>query len=510
MEVIYLHDITQFTPQGWVKVLRGVPFDNTYTHTRWFDQKGEQEQYFLQKALYTYNYLTPIRPGTPIRLPVNMHSIYNCNYLMFQNENYGSKWFYCFITDIRWVSVNSCEIDYTLDIVQTWLFDFNWQGCFIVREHSSTDMPGDNLVEENLELGDYVLSDQKSTGKFQNYTYLVAATVDKQGNDAVGGLYAGIYSGLEYNTFTSVSALNTFINNMVSSSKGDSIVSISMFPTVFLSDKGSQMADSSSFTVTKHNGYSENIDGYTPRNKKLLTHPFNFLFVTNLAGNSAELKYEYFGGDDCIMQIFCDMTPNPTVTCVPTAYKGLAANYNEKITMDGFPLCSWSTDTYKAWLAQNGSSTAISTLGTAFSGLSSLLSLNLGGAVQSGVSIAETLARVKATEALPPQAHGTAGNSSLLSLNVKDFWFYRCTIRAEFAKIIDDYFQMYGYATHRVKQPNFHTRQGWNYVETRNAVVSGQAPADATAKMESILNQGITFWHDDQVGYYNRPNSIIS
>lgn len=429
---------------------------------------------------------------------------------MYQNTNYNDKWFYAFITDIKWVSVNACDVYYELDVIQTWMFDFEYRDSFVVREHSSTDMPGDNLVDENLELGEYVFENGTGTGKFINWRYLVAATVDTTGADAVGGIYAGVYSGLTFNIFSTPAALNSFLETLVDDNKGDAVVSITMFPEPFIADKGSTVATAQTVTMPKKNGYTQNIDGYTPRNKKLLTYPYNFLFCTNLAGAYANFPYEYFEGESCVFKILCDMTANPTAILIPTQYKGISENYNEKITMDGFPQCSWTTDTYKAWLAQNGSSTAIHTMGTAFSAAGQLMSGNIGGAIGTGFSIAETLARIKATEALPPQAHGAAGNSAMLAYGKKDFYFYHCTVRSEFAKIIDDYFQMYGYATHLVKNPNFHSRTYWNYVETRNAKVQGQCPQTACKTMEEILDNGITFWHDDYVGVYNRVNSIRS
>lgn len=503
-----MHEITQFTPLGWIYVIQGVPFDSSYKHTRWFESEGEQHQYFLQKSTSHWNNATPVRPGQPVRLPCNMNQIYRANYIMYQNTNYNNKWFYAFITDIKWLSVNSCEVYYELDVIQTWLFDFNWRECFVVREHSSTDIPGDNLVEENLELGDYVFEDQSGTGKFESWKYLVAATVDSTGADAVGGIYAGVYSGLTFNIFDSPSSVNTYLETLVDSNKGDAVVSITMFPAPFIASKGSPTALSQPVTRLKQNTWSQTINGYAPWNKKLLTYPYNFLFCTNVSGAYANFRYEYFSTDACTFELICDMTANPTAVLVPLNYKGILQNFNEKLTMDGFPQCSWTTDTYKAWLAQNGSATAIHTMGTAFSGVASLLSGNVGAAVGSGFSIAETLARVKATEALPPQAHGAAGNSAMVAFDKKDFYFYRCTIRSEFAQIIDKYFQMFGYATHKVKIPNFHSRTYWNYVETKNAKVQGIAPQTACKAMEDILNAGITFWHDDSVGIYSRYNPI--
>ena len=54
------------------------------------------------------------------------------------------------------------------------------------------------------------------------------------------------------------------------------------------------------------------IDGYVPKNNKLFTYPYCFLYVTNLMGNSATYKYEYFNSANCVFDFAMDMSPNPT------------------------------------------------------------------------------------------------------------------------------------------------------------------------------------------------------
>ena len=97
-------------------------------------------------------------------------------------------------------------------------------------------------------------------------------------------------------------------------------------------------------------------------------------------------------------------------------------------------------------------------------------------------------------------------------------------IRAEFAEIIDGFFNVYGYATHKVKMPNRTSRPEWNYVKTIGCKIEGGYPtdcdypgglvplgvpaADANA-IENIYNNGITFWHVPghvaNYGYDNTP-----
>ena len=51
------------------------------------------------------------------------------------------------------------------------------------------------------------------------------------------------------------------------------------------------------------------LDGYTPKNKKLLTFPYCFLLVSNNNGNSNVYHYEKFTSSNCQV----------TYTCIPTA-----------------------------------------------------------------------------------------------------------------------------------------------------------------------------------------------
>ena len=85
--------------------------------------------------------------------------------------------------------------------------------------------------------------------------------------------------------------------------------------------------------------------------------------------------------------------------------------------------------------------------------------------------------------------------------------FYKYKIRREFAEIIDGYFNMFGYATNRVKQPNRNSRPHWNYVKTKGCVLHGGVPADDMAHICAIYDRGITFWkHGSEVGNYSLDN----
>lgn len=76
------------------------------------------------------------------------------------------------------------------------------------------------------------------------------------------------------------------------------------------------------------------------------------------------------------------------------------------------------------------------------------------------------------------------------------FSFYKMSIKQEYAKIIDDFFSMFGYKVNEVKIPNVTGRQNWNYVKTIDANILGDIPQEDMQKLKDIFNSGVTFWHN--------------
>ena len=82
-------------------------------------------------------------------------------------------------------------------------------------------------------------------------------------------------------------------------------------------------------------------------------------------------------------------------------------------------------------------------------------------------------------------------------------------ITQEYIDLLQDYFGKYGYKVHKVKIPNIHTRQNWNYIQTVGANIVGNIPQMFIDALEQLFNQGITIWHTTDVGNYNLPNNEI-
>lgn len=523
-------------PNTVIRILKNCPLDNTYQHTIFMGTESGQVDYFKKLTKYTLDKQSyqRVQKGK-MRVAINAENLYDCNYLMFQNSSFGMKWFYAFIKSVEYVNNVTSEIEFEIDVMQTWFFEHAIQPCFVEREHTMDDTVGANTVPENLEFGEYVADDFDGTGILGPTSIVIAATFRQDGlnlTDADGRVYAGIYSGVYFNVFpyTSEGVRNASALISLASVKGkdDGIVSVFLIPTAMITEPGGTGALSSlgeppkNYEISKTKQLST-IGGYTPKNKKLFIYPYNFLYVTNLQGTAVAYQYEYFTGDMCTFGLTGDFTCNPGVILYPTNYKGVPANYDEKISMNGWPQCTYNTDVFKAWLAQNSASVGVSTVGGAMGSIAggvmgaALASTPIGAVaavVGAGIgvatSIAGTLAQVYEKSIMPRQSHGSLGGTTLAATGLLDFAFMHKHIKPEFASIIDNYFSMYGYATHKVKIPNRAGRPHWNFVKTKGAILKGSVPADDMNKLVNIYDNGITFWRSgDNIGNYALDNSII-
>ena len=94
--------------------------------------------------------------------------------------------------------------------------------------------------------------------------------------------------------------------------------------------------------------------------------------------------------------------------------------------------------------------------------------------------------------------------------NTNTFYFYKMSIKEEYAKIIDNFFSMYGYKVNDVKVPNITGRRNWNYVKTINCNIFGDIPQTDIQELKNIFDSGITFWHNSNTFCdYSQNNNIL-
>ena len=125
----------------------------------------------------------------------------------------------------------------------------------------------------------------------------------------------------------------------------------------------------------------------------------------------------------------------------------------------------------------------------------------------SGLEIAESITKCnyefKDAKYQPRVIVGQSTSGAMVANNLLTAKFYNMHVRDSEAKRIDEFFTMYGYATNRVKVPNFTGRTYWNFVKTNGASIRGNMPATAMSAICDILDGGINFWHGDYIGNYS-------
>lgn len=80
--------------------------------------------------------------------------------------------------------------------------------------------------------------------------------------------------------------------------------------------------------------------------------------------------------------------------------------------------------------------------------------------------------------------------------NKNTFIFYQMCIKEEYAKIIDNFFSMFGYKINEVKIPNITGRPNWNFVKTIDCNITGNFPQNDIQTLKNMFNNGVTFWHN--------------
>lgn len=122
------------TPSTNLYILKN-PLEMDNKNQLTFTDKQAQYNYFTSTVSQYVDNFTYQRQNSTIRFPIHIDEILEYNYCMYQNENYTDKWFYAYITNMRYLNDNCTEITIETDAFQTWQFDIEYKQCFVEREH---------------------------------------------------------------------------------------------------------------------------------------------------------------------------------------------------------------------------------------------------------------------------------------------------------------------------------------------------------------------------------------
>lgn len=540
-------------PQSNVKLLTGIPFNKFDNETIYFSSVSAQTSYFLSHVKTSVTNCTYIRNDIEtnqyvsdigrVALGVRPDSIYDCNYIMFQNTGFSNKWFYGFIDKIEYKNNETAIVQFTIDETQTWLTSAVVNPCYVLREHVSDDTIGHNLEAEPVSVSRYTINAtndfilaQKYDGTAKTYPWYIGIAYVPNDETSGGTMINGVFSGCslythKLETSEDISAVDTFINGLLLSNPKGTIVCIYMYPSRISNDSAYNLVLQDNEVGTK----GSSLAGYVPKNNKLYTSPYNGLVVTNNSGSSKCYSYERLAKENgyVVFNLTTNFTMGFKGILYPYAYSMYNNGsyetfklYDEGIPVPPAPLCSWNTDAYAYYQAENSGADKFALVGGILKSLAGGMVSNfnaMNGGIGTSIPGVSTMLgsaeayneyqakQIKAEDTFDTVS-GTVDTANLLvNADMYGFIFYRISASNVDAEKIDSYFTRYGYAVNQYKTPNLTGRENFNYVKTKNCRITGNIPQESARRLESMFNNGITLWHTNVDSFdYTISNNIIN
>lgn len=535
------------TPQGKIKLCT-TPLTNDYAHSITWTNKQAQTNYFNNLSGFTDSEYTYIKKDNVVRINKNIDSLINYNYLTYTNVGFTNKTYYCFITNMEYLNEDCTAVTFETDVLQTYYFDIIYKKSFIEREHVNNDTFGLHTIPEQLETGEYIDIPNTTSEEiafasiFSKYYVCCAVTQVDFATDKT--IYGGVPSGLIYLVFKNISDFRGYLSSLSNTEVlyGVFLIPSDMVPTIEFSEivTGIEMASMpTSFTSEILKSYTltdnKKLDnGYTPRNNKLLCYPYRTLAISNNIGGNVEYHYELFKSLNGNIS-----NPSFVVRGVPGFGCGikLSPKYynlgngeidhsteNNAFSLDcgKLPTCSWINDPFTNWLTQNavniGLSLATDTaqiitgtkINTTEFKHGSVEEINPSGTISGLIGIGNTLAQIYQHAIMPPSAKGGKNMGDYNFATGLSFTIYKKSIKEEYCKIIDNYFDMFGYKVNDFKIPQFNSRQNWNFIKCIDLNIEGAIPQGDIEIIKTAFNNGITWWHNvNNILDYSKPNNIV-
>ena len=524
-------------PETKLRLYSGVPWSDEYEHVRLYSSKAELldhlESYRKNIPGVDLSHLAPIRVGNyDIRVPFTEMKALNLNYLAFQNAGISNEWVFCFIDSIEWLSEKTTRINFSLDVFQNNFYDTNIKPCFVEYHHipRREDGIGVNLVPVNLEAGETIVSQHKKLNLTPTdcCIFVTRGTVEQSWFDGrvENGVYCwGSIGHYDVTTDDGLEKINGLLKEYNDQGAQDAVIGLFMSPKLCIGALGGKeiKPETTSMQIS-----GNAFEGYKPKNKKLYSYPWLCCLADNNQGNTHIYRYEYSYNQDKSIEFdsYGTIATLPQVLTAPKNYKtrenlkhGLM---QEALINSSFPMCSFSSDTYRAWLAQNKSSIALSQVQTAVNstiGLGTSIAGLAGGSLQGGIngSSKTTSAFWDALGMLANQTdrsrnagvtHGKALSENVMT-GIKECGvdFYEMSCKRQFAEMADSFFEQFGYPINKITMPNLRSRSRWNYVKTSHCGFTGNIDLDQLKKLRNIFDNGVTLWHTDDIGNYSLSNN---
>lgn len=282
-----------------------------------------------------------------------------------------------------------------------------------------------------------------------------------------------------------------------------------------------------------------------PKESKLLMYPYTVLVLDDFKGSRIEYKNEYIDDRGIVIATKGSLGTTNKVSYGINKYSTYGDGLNNYQKMNNeYALFNTSSndipvinDMLTAFLQGNKNSIENQKSSILFNGTMNTLSSGLGmvgslptspvapvnpfAVAQGGVNMVQgagnTVLQLQGIEAkqqdignVPPQIAKMGSNTPYdFGNGYSGVWIIKKQIKPEYQRILSDFFNLFGYKVNQVKTPNFHTREHWNFVQTKDCNITGNFNNNDLQELKTVFDNGITFWHTDDIGNYSLENEVL-
>lgn len=533
------------------------PWNSDLKNVQSYASRAEQISTIQGLLSHKYEHINIIRRDSDLILKGVNEDLTQCNYLMYQNADISNKWYFAFIDNVQYNSLNSVIISHTIDVWQTYQFDITYYKNLILRAHvaKSADTVGRWLAPEPISVApeferkhnvfnnlswvpQYVLHStsvfNNSTKKYEykgngtgatlsaeygifvdddddvqtvvkNYGKLSAAEALKSNDDDeysnwIADLLTGqtIDKAVKLISTTSISQLQDHRNELIG------LYAIPAWVHDGSNKYATNAITSKSVSVTLPT--STLACGYAPRNKKMLSSLCKAYLFYNENGFKLPLKPELFtSGSPSFTVKSTELSTNGFILQI-----GSYADYTAKTNK-----ISYRCENRLGYDANTGLDKVLNTLTSAVGVVNAVGSVasqafvgNVGGAVQGAVGAVQQ--SINMIDALGQRGVSTGASGDIMSITEKRAMpvFADVSPTEAQCRYIDDYLDVYGYAINEIGKISTYmkNRSNWNYIQVANCNIKVSAPNDDVNKLKQMFESGVTIWHKN-FGDYDQTNN---
>lgn len=534
-----------------------VPWNSDLKNVQSYPSRAEQISTIQGLLSHKYEHINIIRRDSDLILKGVNEDLTQCNYLMYQNADISNKWYFAFIDNVKYNSLNSVIISHTIDVWQTYQFDITYYKNLILRAHvaKSADTVGRWLapepisVDPEFERKHNVFNDLSWTPQYVLHSTSVfnpnTKKYEYKGNGTGASLSAeyGIFVNDDddvqtvvknYGKLSAAEALKSndddeysnWIADLLTGQTIDKAVKLISTTSISqLQDHRNELIGLYAIPAWVHDGTNKyatnNIKkkevtttlptatlacGYAPRNKKMLSSLCKAYLFYNENGFKLPLKPELFTSDTPVFTVKAtELSTNGFLLQI-----GSYADYTAKTNK-----ISYRCENRLGYDANTGLDKVLNTLTSAVGVVNAVGSVasqafagNVGGAVQGAVGAVQQ--SINMIDALGQRGVNTGASGDIMSITEKRAMpvFADVSPTEAQCRYIDDYLDVYGYAINEIGKISSYmkNRSNWNYIQVANCNIKVSAPNDDVNKLKQMFESGVTIWHQN-FGDYDQANN---